>query len=280
MSFRCEHCGTQNNEVQSAGTIRGILHTLMIEECLLSIYLPSDHGTAYTVCILSREDLDRQLVKSPTCTVIIPEYELTIPPSKGQLTTVEGLLRNIVADLGADQPLRRIENEDAYKKIQSLLDAFKDIIGDDGDEEENAGPVKKSDEKTHLPLKPFTVKLDDPAGNSFVEFVGSMSDPKWNLRTYKRTKEQNVELGLVAADGEAEDSEKDGSGPTRLTNSDQADDVLGGGFDQGNEEIFIFPGTCSSCGAPLDTLMKKVNIPYFKVSDNFPHSVIYINTSD
>jgi hypothetical protein len=31
------------------------------------------------------------------------------------------------------------------------------------------------------------------------------------------------------------------------------------------EEIYVFPGVCSSCGRPLDTLMKRVIIPYFKV---------------
>ena len=208
--------------------------------------------------ILSREDLDRQLVKSSTCTVIIPEFELTIPPSKGQLTTVEGLLRDVVSDLGADQPLRRVQAEEAYEKIQKIIDGFKEILADDSDEEGGTGgPVKKASEKD-LPMKPFTVRLDDPAGNSFVEFMGSMSDPKWNLRTYRRTKEQNVELGLVAPDDVAADAK-------RLDSKEQADEVIGGGLEGANEEIFIFPGTCSSCGAPLDTLMKKVNIPYFKV---------------
>lgn len=222
-----------------------------------------EHGTAYTVRILSREDLNRQLVKSATCTVIIPEFELTIPPSKGQLTTVEGLLRDIVADLSTDQPLRRIQAEETYKKIQSILDAIKEILGDNDDEdEETVGPVKKASEQDS-PLKPFTVRLDDPAGNSFIEFVGSMADPKWNLRTYKRTKEQNIELGLVAED--ASDGELTSAKTTQLTSKAQADELIGGGLEGENEEIFIFPGTCSSCGAHLDTLMKKVNIPYFKV---------------
>ncbi|KAH8110834.1 zf-ZPR1-domain-containing protein [Phellopilus nigrolimitatus] len=251
MSFRCEHCGWENNEVQSAGVIR-------------------EHGSAYTVRILSREDLDRQLVKSSTCTVTIPEFELTIPPSKGQLTTVEGLLRDVAADLSSDQPLRRIQAEDAHKKIQSIIDAFKEILGDGDDEDENGekiGPIviKKASEKD-LPLKPFTVKLDDPSGNSFIEFVGSMADPKWNLRTYKRTRQQAVQLGMAAPDeqADADGVEKEQVEPTKLANKGQAEEVLGGGLEGKNEEIYVFPGTCSSCGAPLDTLMKKVNIPHFK----------------
>ena len=44
-----------------------------------------------------------------------------------------------------------------------------------------------------------------------------------------------------------------------------AEEQIGGGLEGENEEIFTFPGTCSSCGHPSNTLIKKVNIPYFKV---------------
>ncbi|KAI5117996.1 hypothetical protein M0805_008097 [Coniferiporia weirii] len=253
MSFRCEHCGWDNNEVQSAGTIK-------------------EHGSAYTVRVLSSEDLNRQLVKSATCTVTIPEYDLTIPASKGQLTTIEGLLRDVVADLSAEQPLRRIQAEETYLKIQSLIDAFKRILGDKitetEDEGEGEGEGEGEDKATveDARMEPFTVKLDDPAGNSFIEFVGSMADPKWNLRTYNRTRQQNIELGLAVPDEQADMAGAEGTRvePTKLESGKQVEELIGGGLEGKNEEIYVFPGTCSSCGAPLDTLMKKVNIPYFK----------------
>ncbi|KAI0255755.1 ZPR1 zinc-finger domain-containing protein [Lactifluus subvellereus] len=215
MSFRCEHCGFSNNEIQSAEVIR-------------------PEGTIYTARILSRLDLNRQVVKSETCTVTISEYELTIPASKGQLTTVEGIIRNVIRDLSHDQPLRRIQQEDTYTKIQALIDKRHRPQGAANSE---------------APMPPFTLKLDDPAGNSFIEFVDSMADPKWNLRTYRRTREQNVALGLVA-DNSVVDEDPSETAPT----DDSGD----------NEEIYIFPGVCSSCGHPLDTMMKKVVIPYFK----------------
>ncbi|KAI0331472.1 zf-ZPR1-domain-containing protein [Cubamyces sp. BRFM 1775] len=241
MSFRCDHCGFSNNEVQSAGSIR-------------------PEGTVYTVRVLAREDLDRQIVKSNTCSVEIPEFELTIPPGRGQLTTIEGLIRDIIIDLGADQPLRRVESPAAYEKIESILSRCRDIVGDDEDEDagENAtGEVKapKRASEMDTPMQPFTIRLDDPAGNSFVEFVGSMADPKWNLRTYHRTREQNIALGLVAPDepvpeAAAEQKESEEQSAEPLLNE--------------NEEVFTFPGTCSSCGHPCNTNIKKVNIPYFK----------------
>lgn len=98
----------------------------------------------------------------------------------------------------------------------------------------------------------FTIKLDDPTGNSFIEFIGSMADPKWNLRTYNRTRQQNIDLGFSVAEELA---------PSLPT---MAEDPIGDGEDA-NAEIFIFPGICSSCGFPLNTLMKKVLVPYFKV---------------
>jgi len=235
MSFRCESCGFQNNEVQQAGAIR-------------------PDGTVYTLRVLSREDLNRQLVKSSTGTIEIPEFELTIPASRGQLTTIEGVIRDTVADLSADQPLRRIQNEAAYEKIQTIIDGLKEILADHEDEDEDSaiGEVKlsrKASEKD-APMRPFTVRLDDPSGNSFIEFNGSMADPKWNMRTYHRTRQHNIDLGLINPDEPDE--------PLPKANGE------GEGAENANEEIFVFPGTCSSCGHAINTLMKKVNIPYFK----------------
>jgi zinc finger protein len=159
---------------------------------------------------------------------------------------VEGLLRDIVSDLSLDQPLRRIQDEDGYHKIQTLIDKMREILGDDKDEEFQAETAAG---KESLPMPAFTVKLDDPAGNSFIEFIGSMADPKWNLRTYPRTLQQNIALGLVAADETTEEE------ATKTTENQEIT----------NDEILIFPGVCSSCGHALQTLMKRVNIPYFKV---------------
>ncbi|KAJ7151726.1 zf-ZPR1-domain-containing protein [Mycena filopes] len=209
MSFRCEFCGATNNEIQSAGSIR-----------------------------------HRQIVRSPHCEIYIAEYELTLPASsRGQLTTVEGLIRDVVADLSMDQPVRRIQDPEGHAKIEALVDRLKEILGDEEDEEEDVAAVQlgTAAKKLHLPMPAFTLKLDDPSGNSWIEFVGSMADPKWNMRTYPRTLQQNIDLAL--------EEEQNASGEI---------------VDAENEEIYVFHGVCSSCGHPLDTLMKKVLIPYFK----------------
>ncbi|KAF6744373.1 ZPR1 zinc-finger domain-containing protein [Ephemerocybe angulata] len=234
MSFRCEHCGWSNNEIQSAGMIR-------------------PEGTLYTAKIRDRADLNRQIVRSSNCEIVIPELDLTLPPTeRGQLTTVEGLLRDIITDLSGDQPLRKVQDEDTYTKVEALLTKMWGMLGDSPDAEDNDvedAQTAGTSEKKDIPVQPFTLKLDDPSGNSFIEFLGSMSDPKWNLRTYPRTFEQNVQLGLVAR--EEEGGEK-GAGEEQVNGEVTKDEVL------------TFPGKCSSCGHNINTYMKRVDIPYFK----------------
>lgn len=60
MSFSCEHCGYQNNEIQSGGKIN---------EKAIRIKL--------TVC--TERDLNRQVVKSDYACIRIPELDFEIP---------------------------------------------------------------------------------------------------------------------------------------------------------------------------------------------------------
>ena len=62
MSFNCDLCGYQNNEIQSGGQVQ-------------------DQGIKFKVKIQSSEDLCRQIVKSDYATLTVPEIELEIPPN-------------------------------------------------------------------------------------------------------------------------------------------------------------------------------------------------------
>ena len=200
--------GFENNDIQSAGQIQ-----------------PS--GAIYTVKITDRQDLNRQLVKSEHCTITIPEYTLQIPAGRGQFTTVEGIVSDTVRDLSQDQPARKEQHPDIHDKIQELIDKLALIVED--------APDKK------MPV--FTIKLDDPSGNSFIETEGGLTDPKWSKMEYTRDAAQNEALGL--APGEVETSHYP-------------------------EEVMSFPGICSLCGGHLETFMKRVNIPHFKVGGKSP----------
>ncbi|GAA5849105.1 hypothetical protein JCM8547_006447 [Rhodosporidiobolus lusitaniae] len=229
VSFRCEHCGYHNNEIQSAGSI-------------------SPLGSIYTVKCTSRQDLDRQLVKSEHCLISIPEYQLQIPAGRGQFTTVEGVLADTIRDLEHDQPLRKIQHPDVWAGIDALVQKLRVIVPDtDGEEFVAAGDgssgalTTNSAAKSDAPMPTFTIKLDDPSGNSFIETRGGgLNDPKWSKREYGRDKAQDEALGLKHDE-----------------NQDKATSHY-------PEEVMSFPGVCNLCGSELETLMKTVNIPHFK----------------
>ncbi|KAK1216738.1 nucleolar zinc-finger protein [Marasmius sp. AFHP31] len=222
-------------------------------------------GTLYTAKILSRPDLDRQIVRSPHCTIQIPELELTLPStttSQGQLTTVEGLVRDVVADLSIDQPVRRYQDPGTYEKIEVLIGRLKGILGDEEEEEGEEGKEEEGKGKEGVEGVNWE-SLGERHPDACV--YGQTRRSVWEFvdRVYWETLEQNVALGLVAAPDEAKAGASQGTAKMSLDDigEDEDDDE---GAEGKNEEIFVFHGTCSSCGHPLDTLMKKVNIPYFK----------------
>lgn len=273
-----------------------IFHSLTECDELLEF---TEKGCIYTVHVNNQSDLNRQVVKSEWCTVNIPELAIEIPPKRGQLTTIEGLVSDTLRDLELDQPLRKHMQPEAYAKIEELCNKLRDILGEERSTEEDAsaaaatsaddttsgglkslGPVGgSSSSSSDRKFPPFSIRLDDPSGNSFVEFMGSIegrgvSDAKWSKRDYPRTRMQNETLGLAGpADPNARSTTSSTENRKVLGSAEEATAAASasrgfskeaGETDFENEEIFSFPGTCSSCSAPLDTLMKKVNIPYFK----------------
>lgn len=89
MAFDCPHCGHRSNELQQANAI-------------------AVGGAIYTCRITSKADLNRQLVKTDTAVVKIPEIDFEIPAQRGHLTTIEGLLTTVLDDLQGDQPVRKV----------------------------------------------------------------------------------------------------------------------------------------------------------------------------
>lgn len=237
--------------------------------------------------ILSRDELDRQLVKSNSATVSIPDIQLTIPAGRGQLTTVEGVIRDTIRDLNISQPVRKVMDPPTFEKIDEILRKLRDILNiEEGEEDDDGGVgMDEDEERKHTnhaegqrpdkPFVPFSISLDDPSGNSFFQFKDSPSDPHWNMRAYNRTFDQNVALGLVArpddmpeagqpvVDAHHKLSSMEEFEARRKKNHENDESGARGVVP---EEIFSFPSTCSSCGHELETLMQQVNIPYFQVS--------------
>ncbi|KAF9300833.1 nucleolar zinc-finger protein [Mortierella antarctica] len=245
MAFDCPHCGHRTNELQQANAI-------------------AVGGAIYTCKISTKADLNRQLVKTDTAVVKIPEIDFEIPAQRGHLTTIEGLLTTVIDDLAGDQPVRKHVDEALYLQIDAIINKLQDLV----------------DNKA-----PFTIILDDPAGNSYIESLDAPNlDAKLDLSVYLRTRAQERAMGLsVPEEQEGEVAEEVHPEPmprdqkvehaqqqlweAGLTEADlqkEREAKLDAGETEELPEVLSFPANCSSCNAPSDTKMHILDIPHFK----------------
>ncbi|CAL1609147.1 unnamed protein product [Knipowitschia caucasica] len=210
-SFSCDHCHWSNTEIQSAGEIQ-------------------EQGVTYTLKIKTKEDLDREVVKSDSATTRIPELEFEIPPftQKGSLSTIEGLLDRAVEGLEQDQPARR----EADPELATSIDGF----------------IKKLQNLKHVEEE-FTLVIEDSSGNSFVENPAApKKDEALTVTKFKRTIQQDIQLGIRADDD------------TEVDEEEPAENVV----EAMKNEVLVFDTNCSQCCKPAKTNMKLVDIPHFK----------------
>ncbi|XP_008319258.1 zinc finger protein ZPR1 [Cynoglossus semilaevis] len=209
-SFSCDHCSWANTEIQSAGRIQ-------------------DQGICYTLQIKSKQDLNREVVKADSATTRIPELEFEIPPftQKGSLSTIEGLLDRAVAGLEQEQPVRRATDPEVAEKIEEFIQKLKKL---------------KDVERE------FTLVIEDPSGNSFVENPQApQKDEALTVTRFKRSIEQDKMLGIRADDDDS--VQEEGA-------ADDLEGMMG--------EVMVFKTNCPECNASTSTNMKLVQIPHFK----------------
>ncbi|MGH0178962.1 UNVERIFIED_CONTAM: hypothetical protein FKN15_000413 [Acipenser sinensis] len=161
MATNCDSCGHRTNEVKSGGATE-------------------KQGTKITLHITDPSDMTRDLLKSETCSILIPEleFELGMAAVGGKFTTLEGLLKDIKHLIVSKNPftLGDSSNPDLAGKLQ--------LFG------------KKIDQIIALELDAHIV-LDDPAGSSYLQNVYAPDpDPEMKTEHYERTFEQNEDLGL------------------------------------------------------------------------------------
>ena len=230
MSFYCENCAYYNNEIQSAGSLaeKGIRITLHVTEPSL---------------------LNREVVKSEFATITVPEIELEIPPTtqKGSLNTVEGILRKSYEDLQALQPERRAQNPEVASKIDEFLQNLEVLFSG---------------------RRPFTLVVDDPAGNSFVShdisrYKMPTSDPALTIENYFRSRTQMQEMGYLAKDEDIGQSLENMSLDNPI--SAQGHD-FSRGFEENDtdQEPVEMPTRCYACQCPGTIRMCITHIPHFK----------------
>ncbi|NXV84783.1 ZPR1 protein, partial [Calonectris borealis] len=169
-SFACHSCSWSNTEIQSAGRIQ-------------------EQGVRYTLAVTSRQDMNREVVKTDCATARIPELDFEIPAftQKGVLTTIEGIIDRAVAGLEQDQPVRRATDEEVASKIDEFIRKLKQL------------------KEVH---SSFTFIIDDPSGNSFVENPRApQKDDALVVTHYRRTPQQAAMLGLESDEKPADSAE-------------------------------------------------------------------------
>lgn len=227
MSFDCPHCHFKNSEIQPAGEIqqRGVKFSLKV-----------DRG----------EDLSRQIVKSDTAVFRVEDIDLEIPPGRGQLTNVEGIITMVAQDLEQKQDERKEVIPEVYEKIESIIQTLKQMA---------------SGSKL-----PFTLSIDDPAGNSSIEPSPQDASGKYSRHDYPRSTAQNNALGLGDTSGEAPTTEVRPEYHATQMYPEMPTQPMVNNVDEEivENQVYSFPASCPGCTKPCTTNMKMVNIPHFK----------------
>lgn len=229
MSFCCDSCGFSNTEVRSAGQIQ-------------------EKGSKHTLTLDSPEDMERQVVKSDTATFRVEELDIEMPAGHGRLTNIEGVLSEILKDLEYGQKLRKKEDPELYEKIEDIVQTLiKMMLGG---------------------RFPFSVTLDDPSGNSWIEPSSQDKDRKYIKSEYARTAEQNAELGLGESNGNADQDAHHSHGATphvipQISTTGDANDSMED-VDIVDGQVYSLPTPCPACSKPAQVNLQLLNIPHFK----------------
>ncbi|CAA3019089.1 zinc finger ZPR1 [Olea europaea subsp. europaea] len=172
MASSCDACGYRNSEVKPGGRI-------------------PLKGKKIKVHVKNIKDLNRDVIKSDTASIKIPEIDLELVSGTlgGLVTTVEGLISKISESLervhgftfgdSLDDTRRR-----KWKEFRTRLDKLKSLD------------------------EPWTLIIDDALANSFVSPVADdiKDDNQLTLEEYERSWEQNEELGLNDMDTSSADA--------------------------------------------------------------------------
>jgi zinc finger protein len=213
-SFDCDHCGESNRLVQFGGE-----------------YGPKK--VKFELKVKNAKDLNRQVVKADFATVSIPELELELGPEaqKGTLNTVEGILQQVKDGLEFQQPLRQVQDPELHDKIAKFIERL---------EEYKSG------------AKPFTLWLEDPAGNSYIEaiYADEHSLVDHQLVRFEVTRSEE-ERRLIGIQGE-------GAHNTMRTEEEEAR------VERGEEDgVSEFWQPCPACGVDGSVKVHQTTIPFF-----------------
>lgn len=162
MATNCEACSHRDNEVKGGSGIE-------------------PKGRKISLNITNERDMSRDVLKSETAFVSIPELDFTTDMGTlgGKFTTVEGLLEDFKTQLRQTNPF--MGGDSSLPVMKEKLEAF----------------CKKLDKIQTGELTDVHLVLDDPAGNSYIQSLTAPDpDPQMTIEDYERSWQQNEDLGL------------------------------------------------------------------------------------
>ena len=151
MAYSCEHCGNKTTEIKQGGGI-------------------SEKATKIVFHFQTEQDLRRDLFKSESCLLEIPELEFTLQPGTlgSMYTTMEGLLDKTITGMEEVNPFGSGDSA-MGKKWKAFIEKLKEY---------KEGNI------------PFTLILDDPLSNCFIYNPNAPNeDPQIEVTVYERTEE-------------------------------------------------------------------------------------------
>lgn len=171
MSFSCPHCNYRNNEIQPAGSLE-------------------DFGVKAELLVTSKDDLDRDIVRSNFASISIPEIQVEIPPcGKGYMSTLEGFMTSFKEDLEINQDYRREHAPEVADQIDEFIRKLDKYIACDPE------------------ILPFKFVINDPSGNSNIKNPFAPNpDTHLKIEKYTRSVEQIIEMGYSPENAEVHDS--------------------------------------------------------------------------
>lgn len=224
-SFSCEHCGHTDSSMQSAGEIQ-------------------QKGSKYSFTLDIPDDMERSVVKGEHGTFRIEELDLEMPAGVGQVTNLEGLLSKILKDLESGQKARKVHQPEVYEKIDAIVQRLVAMMIGRG--------------------MPFTVTLDDPSGNSWIQPSSEDLDAsrKYSRNEYPRTAKQNASLGLGETNEDAianTAAHAEVVPQIRTGDEDPMEDV-----DILKDAVYSLETPCPGCTKQSWMNLQSVKIPHFK----------------
>ena len=182
MCLQCEHCGFRSNEINGGGATPRL-------------------GTKITLRAIDMRDLAREVLKSDTAGVSVPELDLELDEGGlgGMYTTVEGLLLKMHDRLRDAHPIKT--GELSTKQQSSYA---REVCSAPRHEYERYNEFLTQLKDTAMGQRfPFTLILVDSVSNSFVgpkscdmHFNRMCDDEGLEIEEFERTEDQNEGLGL------------------------------------------------------------------------------------